>query len=222
MLAFDEEVKKPKKNLEVKALWKNIEAMAWFLNGDLFLWRSKALLVCTVIPRCLMLMFLTGGDDSKSNATLIAMFGTALLTTINILVSQKLFTPDSELRNIGLILAKFLKITTGVGDDELCRRGENRWKDVVVRLADEHGIIISGVYHIEDIVDQIRESTGPDSSDKKDRNLFDEEAPTWGVITLEFINRPRVSWKSWNWKKEVVYQNFHRIQRSSWLMTCSS
>ena len=169
-----------------------------------------------------MLMILTVGEDSKSNAILIALFGTTLLTTINILVSQKLFTPDSELRNIGLILAKFLNFTTGVGDDELCRRGENKWKDVMVRLADEHGIIISGVYHIEDIVDKIRESTDPDSSSKKDRNLFDEEAPTWGVITLEFINRPRVSWKSWNWKKEVICQSFHRIHCISWLMTYSS
>ena len=126
-------------------------------------------------------------DDSKGNALLVAMFGTALLTTIDLLISRKVFTPDSELCNIGLILAKFFNVTTNVGDDKLCKRGENGWKNVVVRLADKHSVEISGVYRIEDTVDKTRNTTTPDSSGERQSSLFDENAPTYGVITLEIF-----------------------------------
>lgn len=48
LLAFDGE--KKKKSPDPLVLWSHVEAIAWFLNGDLFQWYSKCLLPNASFP----------------------------------------------------------------------------------------------------------------------------------------------------------------------------
>ena len=48
LLAFDKEAKK--KSPDTLVLWSHLEAIAWFLNGDLFQWYSKCLLSNASFP----------------------------------------------------------------------------------------------------------------------------------------------------------------------------
>ena len=51
----------------------------------------------------------SGIDDSEGNAKRVMLFGTALLTTIDILIKESLFkSGNSDIRNIALIFGHFL------------------------------------------------------------------------------------------------------------------
>ena len=191
--------------------------MAWFLNGDLFTWRSRSTFTGISITKCTDLTRAIVSNDSDGNAVLVSMFGTALLASIDILISRDLFDNNSELRNIGLVLAKFIKFATEVGDDELCRSGENKWKKAVIRLVNEHGIFLYGVSGIRDIEDAIKDSIGDDDSDESEGPLVLKPG-FYGVITADSFYRPtKKSWESPNWKKEVRSPFQHELAHAPWL-----
>ena len=80
-----------------------------------------------------------GIDDSEGNAKRVMLFGTALLTTIDILVQEDLFKfKDLEIRNIAPIIGHFLNFVHDMKD--LCRANEDGWKIKVLEQADKHGI----------------------------------------------------------------------------------
>lgn len=83
-------------------------------------------------------------DDSEGNAKRMMLIGTALLTTIDVLISQGLFTNNSsKIRNIGLILSLFLEFAEDEGEIPSCN--EDGWNAVVVEKADAHGVTIEGL-----------------------------------------------------------------------------
>lgn len=80
-----------------------------------------------------------GIDDSEGNAKRVMLFGTALLTAIDILLKKDLFKPDnSEIRNTPMILGQFLNFVHDM--KEMCTANEDGWKRTVLERADTHGI----------------------------------------------------------------------------------
>ena len=146
-------------------------------------------------------------DDSEGSAKLVAILGTALLTTIDILVVKDLFKKDSSIRNIGLVLSQWLRFTQGAGDDELCTGGENNWRYAVVRLADKNKFEITGTAGIEDLIKECREGDLVEEDDNstatntaiKGRRVADSWKPE-----NDYNGEPEVRvWKEWDWKIEV-------------------
>ena len=82
------------------------------------------------------------------------LFGTALLTTIDILINQSIFkSENSEIRNIALILGHFLSFVHEI--KELCRANEDGWKRRVLERADEHEIK-PDMISIDPVISEIR------------------------------------------------------------------
>ena len=114
------------------------------------------------------------------------------------------------MRNIGLVIAKFLKFATDVRDEEIRLRAKDGWMKVVVEMAHDDGVPIYGVRGIDDIVNNCldmesisSDDDGEDSNDVKIYSMFS-------------------SWGSWDWKKQVSYQSsgyyplsFRRLMGSS-------
>lgn len=96
-------------------------------------------------------------------AEIVTMYGTALLSTIDILLEQDLFKKDSSIRNLGLILSLFIKFTGCIGD--LCQDGEDDWKKDVFKIARRHGIELKGPYAIKDYLDPVEETIEDEETD---------------------------------------------------------
>lgn len=158
-----------------------------------------------------------GIDDSEGNAKRVMLFGTALLTTIDILVEEGLFkAKDSDIRNIGLILGHFLNFVHDM--KETCIANEDGWKTVVLELADDHGIK-PHMISIDHVISEIRKCKDDDTPDEDGKmrpgigaqrkalvnaaNSYDSK-PWVGVITLESLKAgvERV-WTHWAWATEV-------------------
>lgn len=160
----------------------------------------------------------SGIDDSQGNAKRVMLFGTALLTTIDILVSENLFkSQDSDIRNVALVLGHYLNFSHDM--EELCRANEDGWKSKVLDLADAHDIkplMIS----TERVISEIRtskahatpdedESAKPPTGTRRDglKNAAKsyESKLLAGVITLEDLKAGlKRSWTHWNWATEVI------------------
>ncbi|KAL8656957.1 MAG: hypothetical protein Q9226_002405 [Calogaya cf. arnoldii] len=88
----------------------------------------------------------------EANAKRLMLIGTALLSSIDVLKSHKLFHSDSntEVRNIGLILCHYLQFA--YDQREIPRLNEAGWTKLVIQRAEEHGIAIEGFYGIGKII----------------------------------------------------------------------
>ena len=122
-------------------LWACIEAMAWII---------------TLLPR--EWYDLTDRSQVRRRYRTIIMFGSALLTMIDVLRFYKLFGPDSIMRNLDLVLALFVRSTQSVsgsegpfGDDKVTQN-ENGWATVVIRSAEECDVKIKGVEGVEEVI----------------------------------------------------------------------
>ncbi len=147
------------------------------------------------------------------------LFGTALLTTIDILIKQNLFKSEkSEIRNIALILGHFLNFVHEM--KELCRANEDGWKGTVLERADEYEIkphMISTDHDISEIRkgknddDDTPDEDGTPRPKKCTRREGLENAaksydskPWVGLITLESLKAGVTrSWTHWDWATEV-------------------
>ena len=132
-------------------------------------------------------------DQSKRNAKVVALFGTALLSTIDILIQEDLFKEGSSVRNIGLILSLFI----GFAEDccgDLCEKGENDWKKRVVLTAQDHGVEIKGPFGIEEQLQSIRTEIADETDDGEDE---------WEDIDDSDDEDGHRKWGKWDWKKEV-------------------
>ena len=114
-------------------------------------------------------------DDGERLSQILILQGVAFLSTINLAISEGEFKSDSSLRNLGLVLALLIKYVN-YKIPEISESGEGTWDCEVVRLADKHGASIGGPWGIENDVEGIRDR-------------MDDET--------------ELSWKKWNWKKQI-------------------
>ncbi len=95
-------------------------------------------------------------------AEIIMIFGTAVLTTLDILRAHKLLVPHTPsspapIPNIGLVLSFFVSFVhewKGIGGDHGI--GETYWPRKALQMADEAGIEIKGPHGVEAKVADLR------------------------------------------------------------------
>lgn len=129
-------------------------------------------------------------DDSERNAKIVALFGTALLSTNDILIQGDLFKEGSSIRNLGLILSLFIGFAEDCCSD-LCQEGESDWTKRVVLMAQDHGVEIKGPHGIKEHLQSIRNEIANEKVDGEDE---------WEDPDDEDGHR---KWEKWDWKKEV-------------------
>ncbi len=158
---------------------------------------------------------ISGIDDSEGNAKRVMLFGTALLTTIDLLIKKKLFGSEkSEIRNIALILGHFLNFAHDT--KELCRANEDGWKVIALERADEHGITpLASNGHVLDEIRKAKDDDATSDQDDEDETSRPEtendnaaesykSKPWTGLITLESLKAGvKRSWAHWDWATEV-------------------
>ena len=158
-----------------------------------------------------------GINDSEGNAKRVMLFGTALLTTIDILIQNNLFkSENSQIRNIALILGHFLHFAHDM--KEVCRANEDGWKRTVLVRADEHGIELESTstdYNLSDISEYDDHAIAdedvplrPQITSRREGLKIAagcyESKPYVGLITLESLTAGvRRSWTHWDWAREV-------------------
>lgn len=92
-------------------------------------------------------------DLPEANAQCLSLFGTVLLTTLEVLTQNDLFTPASNsnpIRNISLVISQYFSLEIIDSNSKLCDRNETGWLIEVVKMADEHHVEIEGVFGIEE------------------------------------------------------------------------
>ena len=164
----------------------------------------------------------SGIDDSEGNAKRVMLFGTALLTTIDILIKERLFKSQaSDIRNVALILGHFLNFAHDM--EETCMANEDGWKTKVLDLAEAHDIKPLMI-DIERVISEIRESRADATSDEDEstkskteirREGLKNAAKSYesrhlvGFITAESLEAGvKRSWTHWNWATEVIFPRF--------------
>ncbi|KAF4962590.1 hypothetical protein FSARC_9368 [Fusarium sarcochroum] len=94
-------------------------------------------------------------DDPQKCEKLSEMVGYLILATIDALKKQDVFKPDSDIRNLGLVLAMFVKWgreqATEYEFDEQC----GSWIYKVIDLAEEANVHITGPHNFEETYDEI-------------------------------------------------------------------
>jgi len=143
-------------------------------------------------------------DGSEGNAEIVAMFSVAILTTIELLIKQHLFSKFSKLRNIGIIFSQLLHFTRVDGED-LSLENEHRWTTPMVRLADEHGIEIKGLPGIEVSVLKARERSDDDEEADDTPAKKQKNKKTWKPED-DYNDEGTRMWRQWDWNKEVRRQ----------------
>ena len=161
----------------------------------------------------------SGIDDSEGNAKRVMLFGTALLTTIDILIKDNLFkAEDSPIRDIALILGHFLEFAHDM--KEICEAKEDEWTEKVLERADQHGIK-PYIINNDHVISEMRNGKEDTASDEdgtpkpeiasrreglENATKSNESKPWVGWITVESLKAGvKRSWKHWNWATEVGY-----------------
>lgn len=146
------------------------------------------------------------------------IFGTAVLTTLDILRAHKLLTPHTpsspaRIPNIGLVLSLFIAFVSdwnGIGGD---RNGETSWPWRAMQMADEAGVEIKGRYGTEAKVVELRrqveeEELRSDASDDEIERGVEavveaaKRGRKWRPVDDRFGGKVRI-WRKWDWKIEV-------------------
>lgn len=159
----------------------------------------------------------SGINDSEGNAKRVMLFGTALLTTIDILIKNSLFrSGNSDVRNVALIVGHFLNFVHDM--KEMCTANEDGWKKILLERADEHEIkphMISINHVISDISKSSNDATPDEAETVRPKNgtrrkglenaaKSYESKPWVGIITLESLEAGvERSWTHWDWATEV-------------------
>ncbi|KAH8801427.1 hypothetical protein F5884DRAFT_889401 [Xylogone sp. PMI_703] len=203
-----------KKDVSPAKKWEMAEALGWHLaTTDLSAWVST--------------------DDPNSNAEIVAMFGTMLLTCFDILDEHGLFTKDSPIKNIGLVATLFLDFALRTWKAVDAGNGEAGWTLPVVRALDKAGIDILITKEIASVDAKALEEIRTEVAEKEKNDLYEKAAKLkrwkpdrdykkndlWGLITVEIImareekrrEQKENQWHRWDWKKEwALFTKKHR------------
>lgn len=156
------------------------------------------------------------------------LIGTAILSTIDILVKNSLFHSDrnTKVRNIGLVLCQYLQFAHD--ERESCRKNEAGWTKLVIQRAQEHGVPIEGFYGIDDVVKQLKVSTPGNSASASDAgrppvggslnmvHAYESAPPLVGILTVEMFRAhedggTRRDWSKYNLTKEISAYRRHQM-----------
>lgn len=153
------------------------------------------------------------------------IFGTAVLTTLEILRAHILLVPHTPsspapIRNVGLVLSLFFSFVSNwksIGGDHSF--GETYWRRKAVQIADEAGIEIKGPFGTEATVAEIRAEMEEEElwSDESDDEIGSEVEATkakgkkWKPEDYRYKFERR-RWKKWDWKIEVCSPSFTVVE----------
>ena len=145
-------------------------------------------------------------EDSDGNVKRVMLIGTALLTTIDVLIQKGLFTNNSsKIRNIGLILSMFLQFSAD--ESEMPECNEDGWNTIVVEKADEHGVTIQGLVGIDELVQAIRGEGYANNSDSEEEHPAKDEPEEMMTDMLDSYQSGAYSttrsWRHYCWDIEV-------------------
>lgn len=144
-------------------------------------------------------------EDSDGNAKRVMLIGTALLTTIDVLIQKDLFKNSSKIRNIGLILSMFLQFSAD--ETEIAEYNEDFWTTKVVEKADEHGVTIQGLVGIDELVQAIRGEGFAYASDSEESHPAEDEPEEMMTDMLDSYQSGAYSttrsWRHYCWDIEV-------------------
>ena len=149
-------------------------------------------------------------DDSEGLAALVTLQGRAVISFVRFLVDQGHFSKDSKLRNLGLVLALWVRYAKERVHPDL-GEGQDWWQKEIVRLADRYELPIYGPSDIEEILPEIRNELAEDEEEWKateeegrELNADDDEADIpekedYGGLDSEELT----SKKRWGFTKNV-------------------
>ncbi|KAL9595380.1 MAG: hypothetical protein Q9219_006482 [cf. Caloplaca sp. 3 TL-2023] len=141
---------------DIWSVWAHIEGMARFLSQDNYKWYHI--------------------DDAEGNAKRVMLLGTATLTAVDLLIDQGLFSQNSQMRNLGLMLGLVLQFA--VEFEETCSCNEDGWRKVLVRKLDQHKVQIdSTAIQAKDLA-PIREDLAQEAVDEEEENEGEESKET--------------------------------------------
>ena len=101
-------------------------------------------------------------------------------STLSLAIERKDFKPDSNIKNLGVILSMFIRFA-----NDKSSNGGAGWTWNVVQLADKHKVELKGLHGFDETVERIRDS-GEDGGE-------DEE--NMGLGKYASVDGPGAPWK---------------------------
>jgi hypothetical protein len=147
-------------------------------------------------------------DDFESMCDIMDIFGTMLLTSLDMLSEHGLLAPDSPLPNIGIMSLLIIEFTQGTAGDFGVQ-----WAHEVVRALDKTGVEIGPRKEVrvsQDCLEELRERYKEKEEDEieDEKNIYKVHSSIKGWEPEDdFDNSGRI-WARWNWKKEVRWFMF--------------
>ena len=116
-------------------------------------------------------------DISDDLAELVQLQGRLVVCFVHFLIQQGLFKNESPLRNLGLVIALWIRYFRTQTHPDL-PVGSERWYRETVKLADEHSVATHGPWNIDELCKEIRDNVTAeeDDSDGSAEQDSDEEA----------------------------------------------
>ena len=134
-------------------------------------------------------------DDNEGLTELVQLQGRLVVSFVRFLIQKGLFKNDSQLRNLGLVVALWVRYFKTQTHPDLLP-GPRRWYQEIIKLADEHSLEMYGPWTIGKLCIEIRENVvaeeddpyGSAEQDSEDEDIIRvtrrEEIPSrkWGFI----------------------------------------
>ncbi|KAI9832115.1 MAG: hypothetical protein M1826_002444 [Phylliscum demangeonii] len=207
LVAFDTAVRRW--NVDPVRVWAQLEAMAILVNMDMGPW------------------YMT--DCCEPKYAVMALFGTALLTGLDLLKRERLLTPLSPISNIPLVVSLFFRFVHVMADLAL-QDGEAGWRKPVLKMLDAAGIVlVEGTNAARQTalrVQEIREEIIADEEADADDDDDDEDDDDAEVVngkksgkkwSVEDDLRDGVrQWKRWDWPLELEAYSHDFGQLEEW------
>ncbi|KAF1351121.1 hypothetical protein BDV97DRAFT_163839 [Delphinella strobiligena] len=137
-----------------------------------------------------------GVDDGQRVFDYALIVGTTLLAALNTLDRNDLLTPDSEFKDIALVMGLYLKVAQNFGEVLDWSDGEGQiWPNQIVTFAKEKDIQIDMPFGIESLVRQY--DTGENLPRKaidrfKFKPLFKSIEQQYGTDTVPISTKPTI------------------------------
>jgi hypothetical protein len=121
-------------------------------------------------------------DDSDSVTQLIRLVGRTFLATLARLERERLLVPDSEVKNVGLVMSLFIKVARDMYDNDLLEEGQEEtvklraadgsmtrytfdlanFDEYILGYAERHGIMVPGLSPDEGTAEMLPVQTAED------------------------------------------------------------